>query len=147
MQVQKIQSNNYNTSFGLKNDKKIAHRVLQNVRPELKKDIFQEINAFCDLTQKRGITGLFRLDKIKKMKNKYGQKKPMLVYSIKPTQTNKVEKYTISLYGVTVDSLLSQSVIGKLDYSKKFAHEDCIIRQKEYEAWRQESERRDRRRK
>lgn len=138
MQVQKIQSNNYNTSFGLKNDKKIAHRVLQNVRPELKKDIFQEINAFCDLTQKRGITGLFRLDKIKKMKNKYGQKKPMLVYSIKPAQTNKVEKYTISLYGVTVDSLLSQSVIGKLNYCKKFGNEDRIIRQKEFEAWLRE---------
>ena len=144
MQVQRIQ-NNYNTSFGVKNDKKAAHRVLQNVRPALREGIFQEINQFCKLTQERGITGLFRLDKIKRMKNKYGQKEPMLVYSIKPTQTNKVEKYAISLYGVAVDSLLSQSVIGKLNSSKKFAHEDLIIKQKKWEAWMQESERRYRR--
>lgn len=99
MQVQKIQANNYNTSFGLWNDKKAAHRVLKNVDSELKKDIFSKINKFCDLTQKRGITGFFRLDKIKRMKNKYGEAKPMLSYSIGLSNSKNVTKYTISLGG------------------------------------------------
>ena len=89
MQVQRIQSNDYNTAFGLWNDKKVAHRVLNNVDPELRKGIYQNLDKFCKSTQSKGIKGFIRLDKIKQRKyGRYGVKTPMLSYSIKLSQSN-----------------------------------------------------------
>ena len=50
-------SNKYSVTFGLKNNSEVSKKVLKNVEPELKKDINNGLNAFCDITQKRGIKG------------------------------------------------------------------------------------------
>ena len=82
----KISSTNNNICFGLKNDAAAAKRILKNAEPELKKDIIDGVNAFCDITQKRGVKGSVVL------KSLDGD---ILTYTIKPVKTGEVKKLSV----------------------------------------------------
>lgn len=83
-----ITANNYGVNFGLKNNANASKKVLKNVDPELKKDIVNGLNSFCDITQRRGIKGEVVLKSIDG---------DTLSYIVKPTKTNKTKKLSIDL--------------------------------------------------
>ena len=108
MQVQRIQSNNYSTSFGLKNNKNAAKEVLKRVSPKSKRNIYKTIENFCNLTQKRGVKGQFKLEDIVRSKNSWGEPGPShLIFSIKPAQTTEQTMYSLPLRYVSTDSFLA----------------------------------------
>ena len=69
MQVQRIQNNNNNTTFGIKADKKQCQKILKRLEPEIKKPLDVAINQFCDITQKHGVKGTFYPVKIKNVQD------------------------------------------------------------------------------
>ena len=86
--IMQVSVNNYNVNFGLKNNSAASKKVLKDVEPELKRDITNGLNAFCDITQKRGIKGDITL------KSLDGD---TLSYTIKPVKTGAKKKLSIDL--------------------------------------------------
>lgn len=106
-------SNKYRVTFGLKNNSEVSKKVLKNVEPELKKDINNGLNAFCDITQKRGIKGDVTL------KSLTGD---VLSFSIKPVKTGQKKNLSIDLsdkpvrYTAPRQEQIKHSFLNSIDY-------------------------------
>ena len=85
--MQIISSSN-KVNFGLKSDSKTAKKVLENVEPVLRKDITNGLNAFCDITQKRGIKGTVFLESLNG---------DILTYTLKPVKNGNPKILSIDL--------------------------------------------------
>lgn len=105
--------NKNNVNFGLKNNSIASKEVLKDVEPALKRDITNGLNAFCDITQKRGIKGSVTL------KSLDGD---TLTYTIKPTKTGEKKQLSIDLtnkpvhYGAPRQEQIKHSFLDSIDY-------------------------------
>ena len=107
-----IISNFNNVNLGLKNDSKTTRKVLENVEPNLRKDIIEGLNAFCDITQKCGIKGSVMLKSLDS---------DVLTYTIKPVKTGEVKKLSIDVsekpwHSVPHRELIKRSFLDSIDY-------------------------------
>ena len=111
--IMQIFANDYSINFGLKNNPNASKKVLKDVEPELKKDVINGLNAFCDITQKRGIKG----DVI--LKSLDGD---ILSFSIKPVKTSEKRQLSIDLtnkpvrYGAPRQEQIKHSFLDSIDY-------------------------------
>ena len=109
----RISANDYNVNFGLKNNSSASKKVLKDVEPELKKDITNGLNAFCDITQKRGIKGDVTL------KSLNGD---VLNFTIKPVKTGEKKQLSIDLshkpvrYSAPRQEQIKHSFLDSIDY-------------------------------
>lgn len=86
--IMQISASKYNVNFGLKNNSAASKKVLKDVEPELKRDITNGLNAFCDITQRRGIKGDITLKSLEG---------DTLFYTIKPVKTGEKKKLSLDL--------------------------------------------------
>ena len=108
----RIAFNNNGMCFGLKNDSKAAREVLKNADPALKKNINEGINAFCDITQKRGIKGSVVLNSLEG---------DILTYTLKPVKKGKAKQLSIDVSekpwkSVPHRELIKRSFLDSIDY-------------------------------
>ena len=109
----RISANNHNVNFGLKNNSKASKNVLNGVEPQLKKDITKGLNAFCDITQKRGVKGDVFLESLEG---------DMLTFTIKPVKTGEKKRLSIDLsekpvrYSAPRQEQIKHLFLNSIDY-------------------------------
>ena len=108
-----ISANNNCINFGLKNNSKASKNVLNGVEPQLKKDIINGLNAFCDITQKRGVKGDVFLESLDG---------DMLTFTIKPVKTGEKKQLSIDLsekpvrYSAPRQEQIKHLFLNSIDY-------------------------------
>ena len=108
-----ISANDYSVNFGLKNNSNASKKVLKDVEPELKRDITNGLNAFCDITQRRGLKGNVTL------KSLDGD---MLTFTVKPVKIGEKRQLSIDLtnkpvrYGAPRQEQIKHSFLDSIDY-------------------------------
>ena len=109
----RISANNHNVNFGLKNNSNASKKVLKDVDPQLKKDITNGLNAFCDITQKRGVKGDVLLESLDG---------DTLTFTIKPVKTGEKKQLSIDLshkpvrYSAPRQEQIKHSFLDSIDY-------------------------------
>ena len=111
--IMQISANNYSVNFGLKNNSNASKKVLKDVEPELKRDITNGLNSFCDITQKRGIKGDVFLDSLNG---------DILNFTIKPVKTGVKKQLSIDLskkpvrYSAPRQEQIKHSFLNSINY-------------------------------
>ena len=108
-----ISASNHNINFGLKNNSQASKKVLKDVEPQLKKDITNGLNAFCDITQRRGVKGDVFLESLNG---------DTLTFTIKPVKTGVKKQLSIDLshkpvrYSAPRQEQIKHSFLDSIDY-------------------------------
>ena len=108
-----ISASNHNINFGLKNNSNASKKVLKDVEPQLKRDITNGLNSFCDITQRRGIKGDVFLEALDG---------DYLTFTIKPTKTGEKKQLSIDLsknpvrYSAPRQEQIKHSFLNSIDY-------------------------------
>ena len=108
-----ISASNHNINFGLKNNSNASKKVLNGVEPELKRDITNGLNSFCDITQKRGVKGDVFLESLDG---------DTLTFTIKPVKTGEKKKLSIDLsenpvrFNAPRREQIKHSFLNSIDY-------------------------------
>ena len=106
-----VNLNTNNISFGLKSNPNATKKALENVEPILKNDIVNGLNAFCDITQRRGIKGSVFLESLEG---------DILTYTLKPVKNGTPKTLAIDIsktrYHVPRRETIKRSFLESINY-------------------------------
>lgn len=106
-----VNLNTNDISFGLKSNSNATKKALENVEPILKNDIVNGLNAFCYITQKRGIKGSVFLESLEG---------DILTYTLKPVKNGTPKTLAIDVsktrYRVPRRETIKRSFLESINY-------------------------------